>query len=66
MVDGRVVSSDVARGDLRCYCSKDHTDGHNIQPSSHLLSRYWATIQQAHTELHEDGAYEAPKHVAVN
>jgi hypothetical protein len=26
----------------------------------------WATIQQAHAELPEDGASEAPKHVGVN
>jgi hypothetical protein len=30
------------------------------------MSRQWATIQQAHTELPEDGASEAPKHVRVN
>jgi hypothetical protein len=27
---------------------------------------HWAKIQQAHTELPEDGASEAPKHVGVN
>jgi hypothetical protein len=33
-----------------------HIDGHNIQPHPVLLSRLWATIQQAHIELHEGGA----------
>jgi hypothetical protein len=38
-----------------------HTDCHNIQP----LSWHCATIQQAHPELPEDGASDAPKHVGV-
>jgi hypothetical protein len=37
---------------------------HSPHPTS--LLRHWATIQHAHTELPEDGAYEAPKHVGVN
>jgi hypothetical protein len=33
---------------------------------SYIFRPNWATIQQAHTELPEDGAYETPKHVRVN
>jgi hypothetical protein len=35
-------------------------------PRAISLLRHWATIQQAHAELPENGAYEAPKHVGVN
>jgi hypothetical protein len=51
---------------IHSYMFRRHTDGHNIQPSSHFAFMTLATVQQAHAELPEDGACEAPKHVGVN
>jgi hypothetical protein len=35
-------------------------------PHPITLLRHWATIQQAHTEIPENGASETSKHVGVN
>jgi uncharacterized membrane protein len=44
----------------------DVTGPSKDSPHPISLLRHWATIQQAHTELPEDGASEAPKHIGLN